>query len=268
MLIPIDEPDDPRLEDYRAIRDRDLLGRRDLFIGEQFLVVEKMLSLPGVTRSVLALPQHASRLAAIAPEDIPVFVAEIGVLQQVAGFDIHRGVLAVGHRPPVDNLTIDRALPNRPGPLTVLLCEDIRNIDNMGLLFRNAAAFAVDCVILSPSCHDPLYRKCLRVSIGHALTVPWARSGDWPTDLARLRSDWKLHLVGTSLDPGTVALESLEPPQRVGILMGSEYHGLSRVAQQACDSLVRIRMASGVDSLNVAVASGVFLDRLSRGRRS
>jgi tRNA G18 (ribose-2'-O)-methylase SpoU len=267
VLIPITDRADERLEDYRDIRDRDLHGRKGLFIGEQTLVVEKMLRGPGLTRSVLALPRHAERLAQLAAPEVPVYAAEQEVIRAVAGFEIHRGVLAAGVRPPPEALTLDAAVPRRPGPLTVLICEETRNIDNMGLLFRNAAAFGVDAVVLSPSCHDPLYRKCLRVSIGHVLDIPWARSHDWAGDLQRLKREWGLALLGAATGPGSRNLDELGPPQRVGILVGSEYDGLSDVARNACDRLIRIPMAPSVDSLNVAVAAAVCLHRFSQSQR-
>ncbi|MHC4785197.1 MAG: TrmH family RNA methyltransferase, partial [Planctomycetota bacterium] len=129
-------------------------------------------------------------------------------------------------------------------------------------------AFGVDAVVLSPSCHDPLYRKALRVSIGHALTVPFVRSADWPTELARLRREWGVTLIAAALDTRAVDLDSLERPKRVGLVVGQEYQGISRDTLDRCDHIVRIPMAAGVDSLNVAVAAAVCLHRFSTGRRS
>ncbi len=181
---------DTRLADYRDIRDRGLRGRDGipgLFVGEQPLIVQRMLSMPGVTKSVLVATTWADRIAHLAPPEVPVYVAPLDLMRHVAGFTVHRGVLAVGYRSAIERSDLASAL--RPdGPLTVLLCESITNIDNIGLLFRNAAAFGVDAVVLSPRCHDPLYRKSLRVSIGHALTVPFVRCRDWPGDLGRLKA--------------------------------------------------------------------------------
>ena len=152
---------------------------------------------------------------------------------------------------------------------TVLVCESIRNIDNIGSLFRVAAAFGVDAVVLSPDCHDPLYRKSLRVSIGHALSIPWARSEDWAGDLDRLRTRHDLHLIGASVGDGSTLPEAVPTDyrNRIGLVMGSEFDGLGSESTSGCDALVRIAMAEGVDSLNVAVAAAVLLDRFSTAPR-
>jgi len=284
MLIAIERADDPRLEDYRDIRDRDAQGaeaRPGLFIGEQFLIVEKMLARPAMTKSVLIAPQHLARFeerfevvrgkreSKLNSFAFPLFVAAPAIMEKVAGFAIHRGVLAVGFRPSPDSLTIDRAVPDRggSGPLTVLLCESIRNIDNIGSLFRNAAAFAVDVVVLSPDCHDPLYRKSIRVSIGHVLSMPWARSTNWPRDLDRLKREWNLTLIAAAARSDAVTIDAIAPPQRVGIVVGSEFDGLSSDSRTRCDHIARIPMAAGVDSLNVATAAAVMLHHFSRGER-
>ncbi len=273
MLVTITDPDDPRLDDYRDIRDRDLLGpdgRPGLFIGEQALTVEKMLAIPGLTKSVLLAPNWVDRIAPLAPEDVPVYVAHADALKQVAGFPIHRGVLAVGHRPDPATRTVDAVLDLLPaartGPLTLLLCENITNIDNIGLLFRNAAAFAVDAVILSPKCHDPLYRKSIRVSIGHVLTTPWAISDDWEQDLARLQ-DRGVTLIAAAIGPDARGLDEIARPERVGLIVGQEYEGIAPATLEQADHIVRIPMAAGVDSLNVGVAAAVCLHRFSRGPR-
>ena len=231
-ITEIQDIDDPRLEDYRDIRDRDLRGADGLgglFIGEQPLVVQRMLRVPGVTRSVLLSPNWVERIAPLAPPEVPVYVAAVGVMKRVAGFNIHRGVLAVGYRAAVERPRLDASLGGRES-LTLLLLEEITNIDNIGFLFRNAAAFGVDAVMLSPRCHDPLYRKSLRVSIGHALTVPFARSRDWAADLDRLRTDWKLTLIAAAAGaPGdrAVDLDSVDRPRRVGLVVGREFDGVS-----------------------------------------
>ena len=276
--IHVDRIEDPRLEDYRAVRDRDLLGRDGrpgLFIGEHLLIVERMLARPGRTKSVLVLPSRLERVAPLVPDDVPLYVAPEAVLRAVVGFDIHRGVLAVGHRPPDAAHTLDAVLSGadaaagtRSAPLTVLVCEDITHHDNLGMLFRDAAAFAVDAVLLSPRCHDPLYRRCLRMSIGHALDVPWARATHWPADLAVLRERWGCTLVAAATGAGSIALDEAPSPERVAIVVGTERDGLSGAALALCDTAVRVPMRADVDSLNVAVAAAVCLHRLSRGRRA
>ena len=150
---------------------------------------------------------------------------------------------------------------------TVLVCESIRNIDNIGMLFRIAAAFGVSAVLLSPDCHDPLYRKSIRVSIGHALSIPFVRSSSLPTDLEQLKSRG-FELVGASIrgdhEPNPA---NRDGRGRIALAVGSEFDGLDDETSAMCDRLVRIRMAEGVDSLNVGVAAAVLLDRMTTAPR-
>lgn len=260
---------DPRLADYRDIRDRGLRGRDGipgLFVGEQPLIVQRMLSMPGVTKSVLVVTTWADRIAPLAPPEVPVYVAPLDLMRRVAGFTVHRGVLAVGYRAKVERPSL-HAIISGDGPLTLLLCEDIANIDNIGLLFRNAAAFGVDGVLLSPKCHDPLYRKSLRVAIGRTLSVPFARCNDRPGELERLKRNWNFTLVAAAMDERAVELDSAPCPKRVGLVVGPEFDGLPSATLDQCDAIVKVPMARGVDSLNVAVAAAVCLHRFSTGKR-
>jgi tRNA G18 (ribose-2'-O)-methylase SpoU len=269
-VIEVSDIDDPLLDDYRDIRDRELRGRDGypgLFVGEQPLVVERMLRVPGATKSVLLGRTWVDRMVPRVPPEVPVYVVPLEIMKRIAGFNIHRGVLAVGFRPAVERSDLDPDLPRREA-LTLLVCENITNIDNIGLLFRNAAAFGVDAVLLSPRCHDPLYRKSLRVSIGNALTVPFVRSADWTADLDRLRREWGVSLIAAALDPRAVDLDAVDRPGRVGLVVGQEYEGISPDTLDRCDHIVRIPMAPGVDSLNVAVAAAVCLHRFSTSKRS
>ena len=268
--------EDPRLEDFRDIRDRDVkgpAGRPGVFIGEQTLVVEKMLQQPARIRRILVADTRRdwleSVLAAAGHPEVEALVAPLAILESVAGFPIHRGVIASGARRGLDDRTIEDVVPAKDRPATILILESIRNIDNIGGLFRVAAAFGVDAVILSPDCHDPLYRKSLRVSIGHVLSIPWARSEDWAGDLDRLRTRHDLHLIGASVGDGSTLPEAVptDGRNRIGLVMGSEFDGLGSDATSGCDALVRIAMAEGVDSLNVAVAAAVLLDRFSTAPR-
>ncbi|MDE0889634.1 MAG: RNA methyltransferase [Phycisphaerales bacterium] len=270
----VQESDDPRLEDFRDIRGRDqrgVDGRPGIFIGEQPLVVEAMLESPDRIRRILVAegkrPWLERILEAHGDPKVESLVAPQEILESIVGFPIHRGVLASGNRLGVDDRSIDDLIPEAGRRATLLVCESIRNIDNIGMLFRVAAAFGIDGVILSPDCHDPLYRKSLRVSIGHALRIPFARSSNWATDLARLGEKHGFLRIGASID-GRTAKDLVAPSDRIALMMGSEFEGLGEVASQNCDSLVRIAMAPGVDSLNVAVAAAVLLDRYSTAGRA
>lgn len=269
---------DPRLEPYRSVRDRDATGgaaRPGLFIGESPLVIQAMLRTGVETLSILTAERHAPRAIQMVedarPAAVPrIFVAPDAVLDAVVGFHIHRGFLAVGRRPAPR--TMQEALAPAAGRASTLLCvEEINNIDNVGQLMRNAAAFGCDAVLLSPACHDPLYRKSLRVSCGCALTVPFVRSAQWDADLRALRDHHGYMLVGaTGGGECTVAecaqrlAEMPAAARRVAVVVGAEFAGLCAQTLEVCSVRARIPMAPGVDSLNVAVAAAVFLDRLAQ----
>ncbi len=274
MIRSVNRLTDPDLDDFRDIQDRDRRGpegRPGVFIGEQTLIVEKMLQTPRMVRRVLVSeprrPWLETVIERLGVHDVECLVAPQSMLEEVAGFPIHRGVIASGDRSHLDGRRLeDLIATGRNARSTILVCESIRNIDNIGMLFRVSAAFGVDGVLLSPDCHDPLYRKSLRVSIGHALSIPFVRSKDWTADLARLR-EAGYDLVGASIEGDDDDVPSPESSAQVALMVGSEFDGLSDTALASCDRLVRIRMARGVDSLNVGVAAAVLLDRLSTADR-
>ncbi len=271
----ITDPNDPAIEEYRSIRDRDLQGsdtRPGRFIGEGMLILEVMLDHPGMTRSVLVSEARSDRVAGMirssrSPET-ELMVASSEVMNEIVGFDIHRGVVASGNRPDESERTLEKILPVSTASATILVCDGINNIDNIGLLFRNAAAFGVDAVILSPDCHDPLYRKSIRVSIGHALRIPFHRSTDWKRTLEELHAAHGIELIGTSIGPDARNIEAIPVPDRVGLVMGGEFDGLGQDSIDACTHLARIPMTPGTDSLNVGVAAAVFLHRFSGADRA
>ncbi len=279
----IEHRDDPRIADFLDIRDRFLRdgpqgsqapGR---FVGEHALIVERMLLTPGCTRAVLILPNLLEHFEPLVPDGVPLYVAEKSVLSSIAGYPVHRGALAIGNRPSPETLTIDSALPDPrssdskasqlTNQLSILVLEDVTHPDNVGMLFRVAAAFGVDAVLLSPGCHDPLYRRAVRLSAGHVLGMPWAWCRRWPDDLDALRDRWHLTLVGGVTDAGAVAVDSAPRPKRIAVVVGTESHGLSDEARRRLDLRVRIPMAPGIDSLNVATAAAVMLHALGQGER-
>lgn len=271
--IFIESIEDPRLDDYRNLRDRELRStqrEQGRFIGESVLVVECMLALPAITRSVLVSEKKADRLAAIiaasASPNTPLLVASNAIIEQVVGFDLHRGVLACGDRNIIDTRSLLSVLPDANAPATLLLCDGINNVDNIGLLFRNAAAFGVDAVILSPDCHDPLYRKSLRVSIGHVLRIPYHRCDNWRECLNALRNEHGYQTIASSLDERATTLDAAPQPDRLALIMGSEFNGICEASRDVANVMVRIPMAKNVDSLNVAAASAVLLHHFTRAR--
>jgi tRNA G18 (ribose-2'-O)-methylase SpoU len=261
-LIPIDDPDDPRIAAYRHVRERDLVGREGLFIAEGEVVLRRLLASPRfATVSVLLAEKRAAKLgplaAALRPQ-APVYVAGQRVIDAVAGFPLHRGVLAVGRRgvePTVEALLA--ALPTRA---VLLVLHGIGNHDNMGGLFRNAAAFGAAAVLLDATSCDPLYRKAIRVSVGAALTTPFARFGSDGDLFARLQAHGMEAIAFTP--GGAERLADLTPPARCAVVLGAEGPGLPQAVLDRCRT-VRIPMAAGFDSLNVATTGGVVLHHLT-----
>jgi tRNA G18 (ribose-2'-O)-methylase SpoU len=211
-------------------------------------------------RSILVAQARVPSLADVlaqAPEEVPVYAASQAVMDAVVGFHIHRGILAVGERRPLDAEALIAGLPRRA---LVVGLVGIANHDNMGGLFRNAAAFGADAVLLDDSCCDPLYRKATRVSVGAALTVPFARAGGAEALCRRLAAAGFSLLA---LSPrGRCDLADVEAPARTAVLFGAEGPGLPQALLAQVQG-VRIPMAGGFDSLNVATASGIVLHRLA-----
>jgi tRNA G18 (ribose-2'-O)-methylase SpoU len=263
-VIPIDDPDDPRLADYREVRERDLVGRQGGFIAEGVVVLEKLIRAGRhPLRSVLVAEKRAAGLASLfaeLPPEVAVYAAGQAVMDAVVGFAIHRGVLAAGTRADAD---LDGLLGGLPETALVMGLVGIANHDNMGGLFRNAAAFGVDAVLLDDTCCDPLYRKAIRVSVGAALTVPFARAGEAAFLAARLEARGFSVLA---LSPrGETRLSELKPAPRTAVLFGAEGPGLPD-AVMARTQTVRIEMAGAFDSLNVATTSGIVLHQIVASR--
>ena len=262
--IAIQSADDPRLEPYRSIRERDLAGREGLFIAEGRVVLEKAIrhDPAGLISVLVAEPRLAglSDLLGGLPAATPVYVAGQGAMDQVVGFPIHRGILAMVKRQVLDAESLIATLPARA---LVVGLIGIANHDNMGGILRNAAAFGVQAVLVDETCCDHLYRKAIRVSVGAALTLPVAR-----VKSAAVMIDL-LSAVGfevLALSPGGLEdLLDVAAGPRTALLMGAEGPGLPD-AVLALTRTVRITMAGGFDSLNVGTTSGIVLHRLTAGR--
>ena len=257
VVVPVDDPADPRIADYRNIPDPTLLEERRLFVAEGRQVVRRLLATNRlVTRSVMVT---APALAALGPDldrdAVTVFVVPQDVMNAVTGFHIHRGCLAIGERgTPLDWRTLARTARR------LVILERVGNADNVGAIFRNAAAFGVDAVLLGPDCTDPLYRKAIRTSMAAALQIPYADATPWP-DVLRELSGGGVHTIGLTPcgDAPPIRQVAANTGPRLAIVAGHEGDGLTREAMEACDMLARIPMTSGVDSLNVATALGIAL---------
>ncbi|MDX8530316.1 RNA methyltransferase [Mesorhizobium sp. VK25A] len=261
-LIPIDDPQDLRVAAYLDIRERDLVGRHGRFVAEGKVVLDLLLSTGRFTaESALILENRLTGVQGIlrkAPPDFPVYVAAGEVMDRIAGFHMHRGILAIGVRgaaAPAEILV--ETLPRRA--LAVVLVG-ISNHDNMGAIFRNAAAFGADAVLLDRTCCDPLYRKAIRVSVGAALKVPFASFGDTAAFIATLD---RLGFSQFALSPrGATDIRAADHSARLALYLGTEGEGLPRDLLARLNT-VRIGMAKGFDSLNVAAASAIALHHFS-----
>lgn len=258
---------------YRDVRDADLRGRDKLFMAESELVISRLLRRPERLHSLFLSPGKFDRLReaienAKLDDQVPVYLADVQLISEVAGFLIHRGALAAGYRLAPQELALDAALGQlrTKDEVTLLIAEGMTNVDNMGGLFRNAAAFGVDGIVLDPTCCDPLYRKAIRVSAGHALSIPYAVCEHWPDDLDRLRSEWGLNILAAEAVPTARPLWKMPHAHKQAILFGSEAHGVSVATIERCDGVFEIPMQPDVPSLNVATASAVFLYERNRGR--
>ena len=263
MLIPIDDPADPRVEPFVKVRERDLVGRQGRFVAEGEVVLAAAAG-RGLIEAVLIDAKRADGLDAILQRldpTTPVYVAAQAVLDAVVGFHIHRGVLAIGRRPPEPDPAA--LLQGLPPTSMVLALFGIGNHDNMGGLFRNAAAFGAGAVLLAQDCCDPLYRKAIRVSVGATLTTPFARfaAGSDPVDVLEAAGFEPLALSPA----GAERLSDLKPPPRAAVFLGSEGPGLSPSLMARVRTLA-IPMRPGWDSLNVAVAGGIVLHHLAFAR--
>ncbi|WP_375458064.1 TrmH family RNA methyltransferase [uncultured Enterovirga sp.] len=254
-VIRIEDPEDPRIAPYRSVRERDLARADGCFIAEGDVVVRILLSGRSRFRAQSLLLADTAAGQAFGAEfgaSLPTYAASRAVMDRIVGFPIHRGILAVAGRG--DPAEVDAILP--PGPARLLVLCGIANHDNVGGAFRNAAAFGADAVLLDGESCDPLYRKAIRVSVGATLIVPFARRGSPEAILGRL-TEAGFHILALSPE-GREALDAVAWPKRVAIVVGSEGTGLSRAILSARRT-IRIGMAPGFDSLNVATASGIAL---------
>lgn len=262
-LIRIEDIGDPRIAAYRDIRERDLVGREGRFIAEGRVVLNVLFSTSRFSAESVFLRDNRvaglAELIARIPEDVPVYVADGRVMDGIAGFEMHRGIVAIGHKPTVDGAGLLDGLPREA---LVVALSGIANHDNMGSIFRNAASFGAAAVLLTEDCCDPLYRKAIRVSVGAALKVPFARFADADT-LATSLAERGFSLLALS-PRGALDIADVSRADRHALLLGSEGHGLSEEVMERLPT-ARIDMAPDFDSLNVAAASAIALHRLWRG---
>jgi tRNA G18 (ribose-2'-O)-methylase SpoU len=258
----VDDPGDPRISGYRDLKDSALRRQAELeqgyFVAEGKLALQAVLASAYSLVSLLVLRQRLSALAELAlPADVPVYVADYEVMATVAGFDVHRGLLGLVRRlPPAE------PVPLLAGPLAspVVIVEGVNDQENLGAIFRNAAAFGAGAVLMDPTCADPLYRRTVRVSLGLVLKSPFARLSPWPEALSVV-ADHGFSLLALTPEPGAEDIAAVRDElggTKVALLVGAEGPGLSPPVLELCRR-VRIPMAAGTDSLNVAAATAVAL---------
>jgi tRNA G18 (ribose-2'-O)-methylase SpoU len=256
-LIELADADDPRLADYRDLRDvelrKHLEAEHGLFLAEGEKVVRRAVESGHRPRSFLMAPRWVDVLAdVLSATDAPCFVVSEAVAEEVTGFHVHRGALASLERrplPPLDDVLA--------GARSVLVLEDVVDHTNVGAIFRSGAALGFDAVLLAPRCADPLYRRSIKVAMGAVFAMPWTRLPDW-YDAPRALSDRGFTTVALTLADDAVPVEeAVTGVDRLALVLGSEGHGLSSHWEQTADRRAIIPMAAGIDSLNVAAATAV-----------
>ena len=270
-MTRIESHDDPRLTPYLSLTDSQLrspgtdaipVARDGLFVGEGALVVRRLLEWKTPLHSIaLADGRLAAMHDVIERAPCPVYAVAQGILDRVAGYPVHRGVLSLAHRP----------TPKSPDDVAcdakrLVVVEALTDQENVGGIFRSAAALGFDGIVMSPDSCDPLSRRCVRVSVGHTVTMSWARATTWPQSLGALRADgWRILALTPS---GDVEIEgvAIADDERVAVMVGAEGPGLSDPALAAASDSVRIAMAKGADSLNVAAATAIALHRFAPRR--
>ena len=256
-LVVVDDAADPRLHDYVGLTDVQLRRRREpaegLFIAEGEMVIRRAVEAGYPVRSLLLAPRWLPSLADLTDGlDVPVLLADEALLEPVTGFAVHRGALAAMGRLPLPS--VDEVLE---GAGQVAVLEDVNSHTNLGAIFRAAAGLGIDAVVLSPRCADPLYRRSVRVSMGAVFRVPYARMQQWPEGFGQVRAAGFALLALTPAPDAVPLFEAAATNSRSALLLGAEGSGVSRQALELADQKVRIPMARGVDSLNVAQAAAI-----------
>jgi tRNA G18 (ribose-2'-O)-methylase SpoU len=251
---------DSRLEPYRNLKATNLTRWSNQFVAEGALVVERLLASRFRVQSVLVSRRLARQLPNTIPPDCPIYLLEHELAEQLVGYTFHTGILACGLRQPSPPLDALSAAGDRF--TLVAVCPNVNDPENIGAIIRLCAGFGVAGLILGTGCADPFSRRVLRVSMGTALALPIIESRDLHGDLMRLRHEFGFELCATMLDAAAEPLEMTVPTSKMGILFGNEKHGLDAQWTGLCSRWLTIPMAPGADSLNVAVAAGIFFHHL------
>ena len=256
-LLPVTDAADPRLADYRDLRDvqmrKHLEAEHGLFLAEGEKVVRRAVEAGYTPRSFLMAERWLEGLAdVLATSDAPCYVVAEDLAEEVTGFHVHRGALASLERRPLPSLwsVLEDAR-------SILVLEDIVDHTNVGAIFRSGAALGFDAVLLAPRCADPLYRRSIKVGMGAVFSMPWTRLDDWFEALPSLSSLGFTTVALTLADDAVDIAEAVAGVDKVALVLGSEGHGLSQRWEAMADKRAIIPMAPGIDSLNVAAATAV-----------
>lgn len=261
-IISISTPEDPRLLPYRELKKSNLTRWSGLFIAEGEKPTLQLLKSGLEVESVLVAETHLPRIGPLVSPQTPLYVVPPSWVEQIVGFNFHRGVVACGRRPPA--LSLAQFLDDHPGRLTLIVCADVQGPDNLGVILRTAAALGVDGVLLGPKSSDPFSRRVVRVSMGVALRLPLIESDDLSRDLKLMRDQYSVELAAAVTDDDAEPLHLAARTPRFALLFGNEGHGLSADYVSPCQRSVTIPMPPGVDSLNVSVAAGIFIYHFTR----
>lgn len=260
LPITIAALDDPRVADYQHLADHQHMLARGLFVAEGRLVLRRLLDLrQWDVESILLTPAALDNLSDVLHlATAPIYLVDQALMNGIAGFNIHRGCLALAHRKAVE-ATPSLGLPIATGPLSrILVMEGVNNPDNVGGLFRTAAAFGVELIVLGPNCGDPLYRKAIRTSMAASLVVPFVIAPQWPAAITDLRTDG---FTVAALTPRHDALPLMDLPRhaKLALVVGAEGDGLTEPAMAAATFRVCIPTTAAVDSLNVTTAASIAM---------
>lgn len=263
MRIRITNIDDPRLAPYRQLKESNATRRAGLFVCEGEKLTRRLLASEFVVDSLLVANRLADDFNQV-PDDVPIYLVDDAWIEQIIGFNFHRGVLSCGRRRPAP--LVEALCGKLPASSTLVVLPDVQDPENLGSILRICSAFRIDGVLLGPKTADPFSRRVLRVSMGASLKVSLASLKSGADELKWLQERHAFECWATVLDETADALGAVPRPDRLAICFGSEGHGLPLEIIAACNRRMTIPMPPGVDSLNVSVAAGIFLYELTCGR--
>lgn len=264
-IIPINSLDDDRLAIFRALPKSQLAKQGGFFITEGDTVTERMFASSYEPLSVLVEPQYVEKYARLTGEALPIYVVEHDLMQAVVGFPFHRGVMGCGLRKRLPQFA--EVIPAHPQECLLVVLPETQDPTNLGTMLRTCTAFGCDAVLLGPNCADLFSRRVIRVSMGAALRLPLALMRHPVADFAAIQRDYQVELCATVLDATAESLLQFSRSRRTGLVFGSEGHGLPQELIHACQRRITLPMHPHVDSLNAAIAAGIFIYEFAKTNR-